>query len=299
MPTNPISGLTADTASCTLAATSRELGLDITGARLVRLGENAIYELPAEGLVVRIARSVQLAARVRREVDVARWLAAQDFPAARIAGSVDQPYQVGGRLVTFWELVPPSDREPTVDDLAVILRDLHRLPDPPFELPEFDPFSVVPMRLADAAGVDPEAVEFLTHRYEELHASYSTLDIPTPPGLIHGDAHRGNLLIADGRPILLDFEVVAHGPREWDLVPTAVAVDRFGMPTATYASFAAIYGRDVTKWAGFPVLRGIRELTMTTWLMQIISEGHGHAAEFTRRVDSMRRGDDERRWHPF
>ncbi|HET9877126.1 MAG TPA: phosphotransferase, partial [Mycobacterium sp.] len=114
------SRFSAGSAARALALACADVGLDAAGAKLLRLGENAIYELPADRLVVRIARSVRLAARVEREVQVARWLAAQGFPAVRIVESLDQPQQVDGRLVTFWESVPPSGDEPTFEDLATL-----------------------------------------------------------------------------------------------------------------------------------------------------------------------------------
>ena len=293
-------GLSAANAARALALACAAAELDATGARLVRLGENAIYEVPRERIVVRIARSEALAGRVRRELDVARWLGTQGFPAARVAERLTQPCQVDGRLVTFWEqILPDPGGEATFEDLATILRELHRLPSPPFDLPAFDPFSVVPARLAEAGDISHTDLIFLTNLHERLREQYASLTFPTPFGLIHGDAHRGNLLRVSGKPILLDFEVVAHGPREWDLTSTAMSVDRFGVSVSSYESFASTYGRDVTDWPGYRVLREIRELTMTTWLMQLVGEGSQYADEFRLRVESLREGDHARRWHAF
>lgn len=203
-----------------------------------------------------------------------------------------------GRVVSFWHAVPANGSSPTVGDLAALLRRFHSLPSPPVDLPLFDPFAAVPARLRHAA-VDGDDLRFLDSLHERLEEEYERLEFSAPIGLIHGDAHRGNVLIQDGKPLLLDFEVVAIGPREWDLVPTALAVDRFRLDEATYKSFAAIYGRDVREWAGYPVLRAIRELTMTTWLMQNVEEDPAVAAEFALRVASLREGDLGRVWHAF
>lgn len=282
-----------------LSLACADLGLDGREARLARLGENAIYVLPYERIVVRIARSIELRARVQREVDVACWLATQGFPAARVAESMAQPYEVDGRLATFWTLIHVSGEKPHFAELGGGLRELHSLPPPPFALPVFDPFSVVPRRLADPGDADPAHVAFLTGLYESLRDAYTALDFPTAFGLIHGDAHLGNLLRENGRPVLMDFEVVGHGPREWDLTPTALSVERFGIARPLYESFVAAYGADVTRWSGYRVLRAIRELTMTTWLMQNIGLGPEHAKEFDLRVESLREGDHVRRWRVF
>ena len=50
------------------------------GAELLRLGENAIYQLACAPVVVRIARSADRPRRVERELCIARWLAAAQDP---------------------------------------------------------------------------------------------------------------------------------------------------------------------------------------------------------------------------
>jgi len=47
------------------------------------------------------------------------------------------------------------------------------------------------------------------------------------------------------------------------------------------------------------VLREIRELTMTTWLMQNVGESAAVAAEFALRVASLRERDTRRVWNAF
>jgi aminoglycoside phosphotransferase (APT) family kinase protein len=291
--------LSAVSAERSLRLACQAAGLSVDGAVLMRLGENAIYVLPVNGVAVRIARSVADLAKVEKELRVARWLADQGFPAVRVADEVgDQPLHADGRVVSFWCAVPRDEASPTVEDLSVLLRRFHSLPSPPIELPVFDPFAAVPARLRHAV-VDGNDLRFLDSLHERLQEGYERLEFSNPVGLIHGDAHRGNVLIRNGAPILLDFEVVAIGPREWDLVPTALAVDRFQLAEAAYRSFAATYGRDVTEWTGYPVLRAIRELTMTTWLMQNVEEDPAVAAEFALRVASLREGDLGRNWHAF
>jgi hypothetical protein len=55
--------------------------------------------------------------------------------------------------------------------------------------------------------------------------------------------------------VLLDFDAVAIGPREWDLMSTSIAVQRYGLPEEQYQEFAANYGFDVRSWPGYPVLQ--------------------------------------------
>jgi hypothetical protein len=82
-------------------------------------------------------------------------------------------------------------------------------------------------------------------------------------------------------------------------MPTAVAVERYGLAEKRYEQFAATYGVDVRGWAGYPVLREVRQLTMTTWIMQNAGESAAAAAEFSLRVNSLRERDFARAWNTF
>ncbi|GGX48127.1 phosphotransferase enzyme family protein [Streptomyces noursei] len=291
-------GLTEASAARALASACRQVGLGSQSADLLRLGENAIYALASEGVAVRVARAdtEDIKRKVAKELAVSRWLTSQGFPAARLFDELPQPVQVEGRLVTFWEYVPPSHVEPDLMDLAGLLRDLHALPRPDFPLPVLDPFPLMRRRLGLAQGVERQDVEFLTEACDRSETAFRSIMTEDAGGLIHGDAHRGNLLARDGQVLLIDYEAVAIGPRAWDLIPTAIAVDRFGLPPTVYTAFCRTYGQDVTEWHGYRVLRTVRELGMTTWLMQNAHSGPA-AEEFALRMDSLRKDDRERRWH--
>lgn len=157
----------------------------------------------------------------------------------------------------------------------------------------------MPGRLENPGEAPSAAVSFLRERHEQLLEQYSSITFDLPPGIIHGDAHRANVIVTETGPHLCDFEVVATGPREWDLTPTAVGKSRFNLSDSEYHDFVTAYGYDVTTWANFPIMRDVRELTMTTWLMQNVSESPGILAEFISRVASMQADDHTRRWYAF
>jgi Phosphotransferase enzyme family len=269
------------------------------GAELLRLGENAIFQLAAAPVVVRIARSEDRLQRVRREICVARWLAVSGVPAVRVFEKAGQPLVVDGRPVTFWHTVSGGAPVPTHVDLARLLAAFHHAPDCPCELAGFDPLGPSVSRLRKAESVDPGDRDFLEARCADLNDQLQHLAFALPPGPIHGDAHTRNLLTDRGQVVLLDFESAAIGPREWDLLPTAIGVERYGRPEQQYREFADTYGFDVRTWPGYPVLREVRELTMTTWIMQNIGESAATAAEFALRVESLRERDFARAWHFF
>jgi Ser/Thr protein kinase RdoA (MazF antagonist) len=283
----------------TLQKACAQASFTSNGADLLRLGENAIYQLAGAPVVVRIARSADRLPRVEKELCVARWLAAAGVPAVRVYEEIDQPLLVDGHPVTFWHTVTGGDPVPTHVDLARLLAAFHAAGDCPCELADFDPLRTSKSRLAEADRVTPGDRDFLSERCAELNDQLRHLVFALPPGPIHGDAHTNNLLTDRGQVVLLDFESAAVGPREWDLLPTAIGVERYGRAEERYREFADAYGFDVRTWTGYPVLREIRELTMTTWIMQNIGESPATAAEFALRVTSLRERDVRRAWNFF
>ena len=278
------------------------VGLDAQGAELLRIGENAIYRLVSAPLVARIARTVRYLPAIEAEVAATRWLESAGFPAVRLAEPAEQPVVADGRPVTFWELVAEQTEYATVAELGALLRRLHGLGTPPsLALPALRPFARVEGRIngADLAERDRG---FLLDRLAELREAYGRLEFALPAGLIHGDANIGNIIRrqADGVAVLIDWDGVSTGPREWDLVLTAMYFERFGWHTADeYRDFVAAYGFDVMSWPGYPVLRSIRELIMVAWLAQNTRESPEIAAEVTKRLEDMRSGDGPRDWAPF
>jgi aminoglycoside phosphotransferase (APT) family kinase protein len=150
-----------------------------------------------------------------------------------------------------------------------------------------------------AAPVPVEDKRLLADLCAQLREQWHELDFPLSPGVVHGDAHVQNLMIADGQPILIDFERVAWGQPEWDLAKTATEFQLAGFYTSgQYQEFADAYGFDVTTWSGFPVLRSAMGLGMTTWLMQNVHHDKSIAAEYRKRVMTLR-GKSSERWKPF
>jgi Ser/Thr protein kinase RdoA (MazF antagonist) len=300
---NPVPDAAAEFSSSavlpTLRAACEQANFDSDGAELLRLGENAIFQLASAPIVVRIARSADRLRRVQKELCVARWLTRADVPAIRVYDQIDQPLLVDDHPVSFWQTVTGGDPTPTHADLARLLAAFHGLGSCPCDMPGFDPLRITESRLAAPDGVTAKDRDFLRSRCGDLNDQLHDLEFALPQGPIHGDAHTRNLLTDHGRVVLLDFESAAVGPREWDLLPTAIACERYGLAEEQYQEFAAAYGFDVRTWPGYPVLREIRQLTMTTWIMQNIGESPAAAAEFALRVASLRERDFDRAWNFF
>ncbi|MEU8883412.1 phosphotransferase enzyme family protein [Streptomyces hydrogenans] len=297
----PTAGLTEAAARATLRAACAAAGLEPAGARLLRLGENAVFALAGRPVVVRVSRAAALP-RARRELAVARWLERVGFPAVRALPDVPGPSLLDGRVVTFWRELPDHGGTAPFPALAEALRGLHELPaeDAP-PLPALDPVAEVAGHLAQAGGAPvPEAdLEFLRQRVTELREEAAALRPELPAGPVHGDAHKGNYLrAADGSAILIDLEHVAHGPREWDLATA------FGIPCRgfgwlgedDYRRAVRAVGFDVVAWPGFDVLLRLRLTAMTTALLRDTPHDPAARAEFARRVATLRGGTDASGW---
>ncbi|MFH8557862.1 phosphotransferase enzyme family protein [Streptomyces celluloflavus] len=305
MPSDAARGVaerfTSEGAARVMAAACRRVGLDADDARLIRLGENALFRLAAQPVVVRIARSTEYLPAVRGEVEVSRWLGHEGFSAARIVDDLEQPLVIDGHPVTFWRLIVEGDRKATYGELGSVLRDLHSLGVPAsLRLPPFSGLDRTEQRIAAATGIPEDDRAFLRKRAHELQVRVSALRFAAKKGPVHGDAHVQNLMVdRNGQVILIDLERFSHDFPEWDLMVTATEHHSLGWQTsAEYGDFVSSYGRDLRAWSGFSTLRAVQEFNMTTWLMQNASESPETAAEYARRIASLRDENAPRDWNP-
>lgn len=284
-----------------MVAACRAAGLDGSGAELIRLGENALFRLASVPVVVRVARGHEWLPTARKEVAVSRWLAGEGFSAARIVEDLEQPLLIDGYPVTFWRQIVEGDRKPAYGELGAVLRDLHTLTVPAgLALPRFQPFDKQELRI-DRAQIPEDDRSFLRKRWRELQDRYSELRFESAKGPVHGDAHVQNLMVDDrGQVILIDFEAFCCDHPEWDLMVTAVEHHSLGWQSdEQYAAFVSAYGRDLYDWPGYETLRGLQEFGMTTWLMQNIREDESTAAEYRRRIATLRDDAAPRDWRPW
>ncbi|KQX12607.1 aminoglycoside phosphotransferase [Streptomyces sp. Root431] len=272
-------------------------GLPVAEARLLALGENAVFAVG--DLVVKVGRDAELFERAEREVALAAWLAGEGVPAPRAAE--EKPRLVDGHPVTFWHRLPDAVRPAEPRDLAPLLRAVHALPEPAgFALPRRELLGGVErwLRLAGEA-IDPADADFLRERRDAFAPAAAALTPHLTPGPIHGDALPRNVLVGPDGPVLMDLETFSSDLREHDLVVLALSRDRYGLDPAAYDAFTEAYGWDVRAWEGCAVLRGARETASCAWVAQHAPANPKALAEFERRVASLRDGDPEVRWYPF
>ncbi|ARF58020.1 aminoglycoside phosphotransferase family protein [Streptomyces gilvosporeus] len=267
-------------------------------ARLLSLGENAVFALGERGPVVRVGRSAELLERAERELDVARWLEDVGVPAVRAAEP--QATVVDGHPVTYWRRLPEAVRPAGPGDLAALLKVVHALPEPPFALPRRELLGGVErwLRLAGDA-VSAQDAEYLRGRRDAFAAAASALESHVGRGPLHGDALPRNVHVGPDGPVLLDLETFSSDLREHDLVVMALSRDRYGLAAEAYDTFVAVYGWDVRDWAGCAVLRGARETASCAWVSQHAPGNPAAREEFRRRIASLREKDATVRWYPF
>lgn len=284
-----------------LAAVGQRIDVAVEHARLLHLHSNAIFALPAAGLLIRIATNPDVFDRIAASLRVTRWLAAKGFPCVVPADIAGQPFVEGGRVVSIWQyLATVSEPRPTAAELGRLLRTLHDqpiLPNTPDRLT--DPLASMAGALEECADALPSTHRrWLANRISQLRAAWHALEFPHPPGLIHGDAHPGNLMhTPTGYTILGDWDHVAIGPREWDLAQIHYTRRRFGRPSDDEIDrFVASYGWDLRGWSGLPTLVAVREISGLSPYLRTAKSKPFSARELAHRLNTLQRQDNATRW---
>ncbi|MBK0866164.1 aminoglycoside phosphotransferase family protein [Saccharopolyspora sp. HNM0986] len=291
---------TPQTTRQVLETASEAAGVDPRGAELVRMGENAMFRLATAPIIARVGRSVTAA---RKETRVASWLAAHQMPAVRLAPTDREFLAVGDLVVTFWEFIEESDQPVTSGELGDMLRRLHAIPEPSdLALPFFEPMPKVESRLKNiGSALSDDERAFLSSRKAELDKQFASLSFQLGFGPVHGDYHKANLMRDhSGTVRVIDFEDFCWGPREWDACVEAVRYQAMGwVSNGDYTAYIDAYGFDPLEWPGFPVIRAIRELNMTTWLAQQTGQSPEVDDEVRKRIKDLRDSERPRHWRTF
>jgi aminoglycoside phosphotransferase (APT) family kinase protein len=301
-----MSELLTPSVQAAIAALARRFGVEARDARPLRTHDATTVLLQHEHLVIRLVpTSEETKKRANRAVSLASWLVGQDFPSVRPAAPA--PIVLPGRIATVWHEVPPHPAGSSLvmnAALGRLVRELHTLPPPPFTMPGVDPLARLRAALQLDAGrpvpvLMPADSRFLEDRAGELANRYAAMQFPLGVGLIHNDAHAGNLVPDPASRhgyLLTDWEGAARGPRELDVVLVGAPGSRFGDSADERAAFVAGYGYDIATWPQHQALRDIRDLHALAAYIRVAPDKPAALAQLRVRIDSIRTNDHTVRW---
>ena len=251
----------------------RQAGLHDRVLKLVRHYRNAIFHIPSDGLTLRVYGPDAPLERARRMVSFARLLESRGFPSVRLSDRfADQPMEILGTQVSVWKWVNETKvGGKDFRSFGALLKALHLLTDAvPFPAEPFEPLAKIHVRLdrLRREGNLPtgyiRVLETASERAVDLETQLKNGRIGS--GLLHGDALIGNTLFSEGQLVLLDFDSVAYGAREWDLAPTFVTATRFHGKCDAWSNFVQGYGVETSMLAGIEAAGIVKQLSMTVAL---------------------------------
>ena len=283
-----------------LAEVEARCDVPVHDARLVHQHSNSAIALPTAGLLVRVAGNSDALERITSSVAVTRWLASRGYPCVEPAEM--EPFCIDGGVVSTWRLMDVAEEPPgNGAELGRLLRELHHQPSPPIPLRHLtDPFESVAAAIEQHPnGISGDDRTWLRHQIERLRHSWTELIPALPTGLIHGDAHTNNIIRrTTGHAVLGDWDHVALGPREWDLIQPHYMTRRFNRHSPSdLRQFTTAYDWDVRHWGGAETFIRIREITGLSPYIRKAPSDHRARQEAEHRVASLRAGDTSVRWH--
>ena len=287
-----------------LSRVARDNAIDATDQKLMRLGSNAVFILPRASLVIRIHRPTQDMAAVVREVEIADYLVARGVPCVAPAHQFESPVQeCDGYVISLWEYVAEDpSRFDAYGQFGELVRRFHEaITRYDVALPGSDINRKIQKRIETlVAGdlVSAEEQDFLETQQREIASQVTQFHSTLGQGVIHGDMHSGNLVNNAEAIRLCDFENVAIGYREWDLIPTLVNARRFSLRDGTFEDFMAGYRGSDTGPIDLEPFCQAKELSMVTWLLQNRYISDDHAREADHRLATLIQGT-KTKWHAF
>ncbi|MGW0433674.1 phosphotransferase family protein [Micromonospora sp. NPDC003197] len=279
---------------------------DIHVVEPLRLHDACTFRFPEAGLVTRLTPANDEAIiRANRALQLTAWLATQNFPAVRPA--LSEPIAAGNYTATIWHEIPRQSTSPRLSAhiaLGKLLRAFHELPTPPIPLPRYTPFSRLHQAITlDSARETPTLSSsdraFLLELTTELAVKYDNLNFPLGIGLIHNDAHTGNLLVDPRSPFgysLIDWESACQGPREMDVTLVGAPGNRFGDPDNVRREFSSAYGYNIATWPDHQLLRDIRDLHSLSAHIRASVDNPAARNQLRRRLHSLQVGDRTIQW---
>jgi Phosphotransferase enzyme family len=118
-----------------------------------------------------------------------------------------------------------------------------------------------------------------------------------PSVICHGDVHPGNVIQSAQGPVLLDWDLLCHGPAAWDHAPLMTWTKRWGGEAGIYEAFADGYGQSLRD---DPLAEAIAELRLVAATLMRIRAGLANPSamdEAELRLRYWRGETDAPQWH--
>lgn len=250
------------------------LGLGRIAPQVISDRGSLMLRLPGAGLIARVSTHTGAQRRdpgwwLRQEVAVGR--IAQQAGAPVVPPAADAgPHEVDGLWISLWTDLGDQEARATPEESAAALVEWHRvLGDAGQDLPVMSMAHELisqPLEYAEKLGhLDPLTRAALTREHEEALTGVEGLG--TRQVLLHGDAHRGNLLRdADGRWRWNDLEEACRGPLEWDLAVLGSTPDE-ETGNAALSAYGQLTGTPVPSQEELAPWLRLRTLEATAWLI--------------------------------
>ncbi|MHB1924703.1 MAG: phosphotransferase family protein, partial [Acidimicrobiales bacterium] len=118
---------------------------------------------------------------------------------------------------------------------------------------------------------------------EEL-AGWDRLDPGHPVVVCHGDVHPANVLMRDGEPVIIDWDMICLGPPAWDHAALITWPERWGGHPTDYTDFAGGYGADLSSDLLARRLARVRLIGPTLNMFLLGASSEPHLIEARRRL---------------
>lgn len=211
---------TADDAIIAAQEVLAVLGTGDRQLHLLRLGENALYRILGTDLLLRVARPDTKPEDVSRTIAAAAMLRANGIPVSELPvhPHANEPIVLKNGVVSVWKYYSEIPGVTTdFREFGRALKNLHLNSAEIAEmLPSWDPLAITRYRLhaVSKIGVPSQWINDLTHRVHEFEGELSTFEPILSSGVIHGDAHAGNVLNSKHGLILIDLDNLSIGYQE-------------------------------------------------------------------------------------
>ena len=275
----------------------------------IRLGENAVFKDINKGLVIRVYRNHRTIEYVSREIEILTKLNQRGLNVPEVSSRYETPIMHMGHAISVWKEIKsnPNSKIPfeKFGQLLLQIHDEMKKVELEAKLPIWNPLKATQNRFNRVlmhgliSKVEEQQLSKLISKVEQEYKKI--IHSQNKLQLIHGDSHIGNLLIQEtsNKLFMLDFENNSKGIIEWDLIPTLIAHERFGLDVKEYDAFVAGYGRDLRESSLYKPLKLIREASMTMWLLQKRGENETVDNEIDVRLDSLFQDTQGVNWGAF